>query len=80
MSDRHELTFHKALNMINCFCGYFGLNHNCTRKIKGSVTEAVVPRCSIKKVFLEILQNSQENTCARVPLLIKFQAPGLQIY
>ena len=27
------------------------------------VTEAVAQRCSIKKVFLEILQNSRENTC-----------------
>ena len=31
-------------------------------------------RCSIKKVFLEILQNSLENTCARVSFLIKLQA------
>ena len=38
------------------------------------VTEAVVRRCSIKKVFLEIPQNSQENTCARDSLLIKLQA------
>ena len=30
------------------------------------LTEAVAQRCSIKKVFLEISQNSQENTCARV--------------
>ena len=29
-------------------------------------TEAVAQRCSLKKVFLEISQNSQENTCARV--------------
>ena len=29
-------------------------------------TEAVTRRCSVKKVFLEILQNSHENTCARV--------------
>ena len=28
--------------------------------------EAVVKTCSVKKVFIEILQNSQENTCARV--------------
>ena len=28
--------------------------------------EAVVGRCFVKKVFLEILQNSQENTCAGV--------------
>ena len=27
-------------------------------------------RCSVKKVFLEILQNSQENICARVSFLI----------
>ena len=31
--------------------------------------EAVVRRCSVKKVFLEISQNSQENTCARTLLL-----------
>ena len=30
------------------------------------VLEAVVQKCSVKKVFLEIAQNSQENTCARV--------------
>ena len=36
--------------------------------------EAVVWRCSVKKVFLEISQNSQENTCARVSFLIKLQA------
>ena len=29
-------------------------------------TEAVVRMCSIKKVFLKISQNSQENTCAKV--------------
>ena len=31
-------------------------------------------RCSMEKVFLKILQNSQESNCARVPLLIKLQA------
>ena len=28
-------------------------------------TEAVTPRCSVKKLFLKIPENSQENTCAR---------------
>ena len=28
-------------------------------------------RCSVKKVFLEISQNSQENICARASFLIK---------
>ena len=31
-----------------------------------SRSRVVVQRCSVKKVFLEISQNSQENTCARV--------------
>ena len=39
-------------------------------------TEAVVRMCSLKKVFLEILQNSQENNCATDSLLIKLQAWG----
>ena len=34
-------------------------------------SEAVAKRCSVKKVFFEISQNSQENTCARVSFLIK---------
>ena len=34
-------------------------------------SEAVVWRCSIKKVLLEISQNSQGNTCARVSLILK---------
>ena len=37
-------------------------------------SEAVARRCSVKKVLLEISQNSQENTCARVSFLIKLQA------
>ena len=32
--------------------------------------KAVVWRCSVKKVFLEISQNSRENTCARVSFLV----------
>ena len=33
--------------------------------------EAVTKRCSVKKVFLEILQTSQESTCARVSFFKK---------
>ena len=42
--------------------------------------EALVLRCSVKKMFLEISQNSQENTCARVFFLIKLQGSRLQLY
>ena len=37
-------------------------------------SEAVAQTCSVKKVFLEISQNSHENTSARVSFLIKLQA------
>ena len=33
--------------------------------------EAVTQRCSVKKVFSEISQNSQRNTCTRVSFLIR---------
>ena len=42
--------------------------------------KVVIRRCSIKKVFLKISQNSQENVCARFSFLIKTQVTGLQFY
>ena len=36
--------------------------------------------CSLKKVFLKILEKSQESTCVGVYFFIKLQAYGLQIY
>ena len=38
--------------------------------------EAVAQRCFVKKVFLKISQNSQENSYASVSFLIKLQAWG----
>ena len=35
-------------------------------------------RCSVKRLLLEMSQNSQENTCARVCILIKLQASSPQ--
>ena len=32
--------------------------------LKSISSEAVTKKCSVKKVFLKILQNSQENNCA----------------
>ena len=48
-------------------------------EISGHVqnTEAVVRRCSVKKTFLEISQNSHESTCARASFSIKLQASVL---
>ena len=43
-------------------------------------TEAATRGVLCKKMLLETLQNSQENTCARVSFLIKLQASALQLY
>ena len=56
------------------FCKTFGIDKLSNFKLY--VTEAFAQRCSVKKLFLEISQNSQENTCARASFLIKLQAPA----
>ena len=49
---------------------YFSIQHS----------EAVVQMCSVKKVLLEISQNSQKITCTRVTFLIKLQAWGQSLF
>ena len=52
------------------------LNYKKDQKYK--YLEAVIQRCSVKKVLSEISENSQENTCARASFLVKLQAWGLR--
>ena len=47
--------------------------------VKYNVPEVVVQRCSVKKLFLKISQNSQESNFPRVSFLIKLQASGLRL-
>ena len=55
---------------------YKTVSQNVETAICKCSSEAVAQRCSVKKVFLiEILQNSQENTCARWQLYLK-RDPG----
>ena len=49
-----------------------------TFKLEKAILEVIFQRRSVKKVFLEISQNPQENTCGRVSFLIKLQA--IQLY
>ena len=37
MSTVYKIIFHKELNMIHCFCGFMGMSHHWTRKIKGTI-------------------------------------------
>ena len=52
---------------------FAGVLQNRSQMFKRVLTKAVSRRCSVKKVFLEISQNSPENTCARLYFLIKLQ-------
>ena len=55
------------------------INRTLARIITSSLSsEAATGGVLQKKVFCEISQNSQENTCARVSFLIKLQAPFSQ--
>ena len=45
-----------------------------------SFLETIFRSCSVRKVFLKISQNLQENTCARFCSLIRLQSLGLQLY
>ena len=46
---------------------------------KKQKAETVVWRCSVKKVYLEISLNSQENTCARVSFLQSYTCNFVKI-
>ena len=55
----------------NSLQGKFVLNFHFSKIRRLAV---VAQWCSVKKVFLEISQDSQEKTCARVSFLMKLQA------
>ena len=53
---------------------FLPVSKNAEAAVRKCSSEAVTQRCFVKKLFLEISQNSQENTCSRVSLLLKLQA------
>ena len=65
-----------TIKLINSFSNKFQYIFKHTNCLS---SEAVACRCSVKKVFLEILQNSQGKTCAE-SFFKKVAASGLQLY
>ena len=63
---------------VNLFCSVsmLGLQKFVQKTCESEHSEAATGGVLWKKVMLEISQNSQENTCAGVSLLIKVQAWG----
>ena len=62
---KNFIIFFKRRLRDRCFLVNFA-NFLKTIKVIFPHSEAVAQRCSVRKVFLEISQNSQKNTCARV--------------
>ena len=63
-TDFLENVFSEDILVTGCF-------HLNLKFISESSSEAVTRSCSVKKVFLKISQNSQENTCATVPFFFQ---------
>ena len=68
------ISFRGVLPTPVVFLGFIFLRSLFICATRNLSTEAIAQRCSVKKVFLEIPQNSQESTCARVSFLTKLQA------
>ena len=69
--SENELIFYIFLSSIIYLKCKFADDLNSLHSGVLILLEAVVQRCSVKKVFLEILQNSQKNTCVKVSFLIR---------
>ena len=59
--------------LLKCTKNTSWTNQNICRR---GHKEAVAQTCCVKKLFLVISQNSQENTCASGSFLIKLQTPA----
>ena len=60
--------------IINNYVRVYDLKSNRRYIFFLKSTEAVAQRCSVKNLFIEIFQNSYQNTCVRVSFFIKLQA------
>ena len=81
-----ETTFKVAIKslilsqLISLWCLYYNIWTRFHQLYVLEQSEVVALKSSIKKVFLKIPQNSQENICAEVSFAIKLQAGGLQLH
>ena len=70
----HPVSIESTLLLFLFIQSFLALNFIMYILIILTCSESVGQRCSVKNVFLKISQNSQENTCDRVSLLLKLQS------
>ena len=67
--------YHSLKILLSCSCSILKQSYSLSKIRTNSkfikCAEAVTQICSVKKVFLTFLQNSQENTCARASFFNK---------
>ena len=61
-------------DLISSYSSIIRVRKNTYFKSPIGYIEAAAQTCSVENLFLEISQNSQENNCARVSILIKLQS------
>ena len=74
-----EKPFFPYINFIQSYLSLLYKFRCFMRSSNSSYPEVVVQKCSVKKVFLEISQNSHENSRA-VPCFFFNKVAGLQLY
>ena len=62
--------------VLKHYCFTFVISSTVFKTLFPFLSEAVVQSYSVKKEFLEISKNSEENICTRVFFLIRLQASG----
>ena len=77
LSWRRPLTYRNQ-SSANQWTGFYMITASVMKELK--ITEAVAQRCSVEKVFPEISQISQENTCPKISFLIKLQGLRLHLH
>ena len=68
----------KVWNVVYCQCFLKALENRNGKLLRFFWSSYL--RSSVKNGILKISQNSQENTCGGVSILINLHAPGLQFY
>ena len=72
LSEKQRRWYHSCGSIFQM---NFKINNNLLhfKSNRNAVQKRFARKCSLKKVFIEVLKNSQENICAKVSILIKFR-------
>ena len=62
--SRSQCQRNQSIFLLHAWTGKYRDSHDSLMTVVSLVPEAVTRKCSVKKLVIEILRNSLENTCA----------------